>query len=126
SKSKIKNQKSKIEINGHTDLTCDGRKFSGNSQRRRKNALLFHGTFLLQFDLSRIENFLLMPAKQPAYRKNRPHSDFLRNLQLPVASVKAALRAAWQATDPLKSIPRESIASLARDKYATREWNFKF
>jgi lipoate-protein ligase A len=125
-KSKIKNQKSKIEVSGHTDLTCDGRKFSGNSQRRRKKTLLFHGTFLLQFDLSRIEKFLPMPAKQPAYRQNRSHADFLRNLQLPADSVKAALRAAWHTTDPPKSIPREAIASLAHDKYATRDWNFKF
>ena len=40
-----------VEIEGHTDLAIDGVKFSGNAQRRRRDALLFHGTILLGFDL---------------------------------------------------------------------------
>ncbi len=63
-----------ISICGHTDLALVMRhtsrvtlkKFSGNSQRRRKRFLLFHGTFLLNFDLALASNLLLMPSKQPA------------------------------------------------------------
>src|SRR5574342_652446 len=52
-----------IEIQGHTDLALGTRKFSGNAQYRKRRYLLFHGTFLLYFDLSVIERFLPMPPK---------------------------------------------------------------
>ena len=115
-----------LSISGHTDLAIDSLKFSGNSQRRRKRFLLFHGTFLLNFDLSLISELLSMPSKQPDYREHRAHTEFLTNLNLPAEKVKAALRQAWKAEEPLKNPPLERITALARDKYATREWNFKF
>jgi lipoate-protein ligase A len=115
-----------LSIRGHTDLAIGERKFSGNSQRRRKHFLLFHGTFLLNFDLALISKLLPMPSKQPDYRESRPHADFLTNLKVPADEVKAALRRGWKAEEPLKGFPTERIAALAREKYATREWNFKF
>jgi lipoate-protein ligase A len=115
-----------IAVRGHTDLTIGDRKFSGNSQRRRKHHLLFHGTFLLNFDLALVSELLPMPSKQPDYREHRMHTEFLTNLNVPAEKVKAALRQAWKAEEPLKGFPTEKIAALARDKYATREWNFKF
>ena len=115
-----------IAIRGHTDLAISDRKFSGNSQRRRKHFLLFHGTFLLNFDLALVSELLPMPSKQPDYREHRAHDRFLMNLKVPADEVKAALRRAWKAEEPLKKPPLEKIMALARDKYATREWNFKF
>ena len=115
-----------IAIRGHTDLAIDDRKFSGNSQRRRKHHLLFHGTFLLNFDLALVSELLPMPSKQPDYRERRAHADFLTNLNAPANAVKAALRQAWKAEEPLENPPLGKIAVLSRDKYATREWNHKF
>ena len=100
------------------------KKFSGNAQRRKKKFLLFHGTFLLRFDFSLIEKVLPLPSLQPDYRQNRPHSDFLTNLDLPAAAVKRALRAIWQADEPLEIVPHETISSLTRDKYVTEKWKF--
>ena len=65
-----------ISVRGHTDLAIGDRKFSGNSQRRRKHFLLFHGTFLLNFDLALIGELLPMPSKQPDYREDRSHDRF--------------------------------------------------
>jgi lipoate---protein ligase len=115
-----------IAIRGHTDLAISERKFSGNSQRRRKHFLLFHGTFLLNFNLALVSELLPLPSKQPDYRESRAHSEFLTNLNVPANDVKAALRQVWQAEEPLENPPLEKIASLARDKYITREWNLKF
>jgi lipoate-protein ligase A len=115
-----------VAIRGHTDLAISDRKFSGNSQRRRKHFLLFHGTFLLKFDLALVSELLPMPSKQPDYREHRTHTEFLTNLNTPASDVKAALRQAWKAEELLKNPPLEKIAALARDKYATREWNLKF
>ena len=115
-----------IAIRGHTDLVISERKFSGNSQRRRKHFLLFHGTFLLNFDLTLISELLSMPSKQPDYREHRSHAKFLMNLDVSAEKVKAALRQAWKAEMPLKNPPLEKITALAQNKYASREWNFKF
>jgi len=115
-----------VAVRGHTDLARGDRKFSGNSQRRRRRFLLFHGTFLLNFDLPVISELLPLPSQEPAYRERRGHDRFLTNLALPADRVKAALRWVWQAEATLNDPPREAIKALAREKYATREWNFKF
>jgi lipoate-protein ligase A len=123
---KIKNSKLKISVRGHTDLCFGEQKFAGNSQRRRKNFLLFHGTLLLNCDLTLIHQLLRMPSLQPDYRASRPHEEFVTNLNLPAEKVKAALAQAWNATGELKSLPLDEIKKLAREKYSSREWNFKF
>ena len=124
-KSEIGNRKSDILVSGHTDLSLNGLKFSGNSQRRKKNFLLFHGTFLLDFDLALVGNFLRMPSLQPDYRAGRSHDDFLVNLKLPANQVKAALQKAWGATEELRDFPNQEIQKLAGGKYSTEEWNMK-
>lgn len=116
---------SAISVRGHTDLCLANRKFSGNSQRRKKNFLLFHGCFLLNIDLALISEFLRMPSLQPDYRASRSHDDFLANLNLPAARVKAALQNAWGATDELKNFPEQEIQKLATQKYSTEAWNLK-
>ena len=101
-------------------------KFSGNSQRRRKNFLLFHGTFLLNFDLALVSRFLRMPSKQPDYRQSRSHEKFLANLNLPAVEVKDALKKVWGSTTELRDLPKSGIQKLAAEKYSTDEWNLKF
>ncbi|MGH7767085.1 MAG: lipoate--protein ligase family protein [Candidatus Binatia bacterium] len=117
---------SPIAVHGFTDLTVGARKISGNAQYRKRRALLFHGTFLLNFDISFIEKLLPVPAKQPAYRRNRAHDSFLANLNLSPASVKEALKQAWSAGEEFKNIPFESIERLARERYSRDEWNLRF
>jgi lipoate---protein ligase len=123
-----------IKVQGHTDLAAARgsspifRKFSGNSQRRHKAFLLFHGTFLLDFNLELIERYLTFPSRQPDYRADRSHENFLMNLNLPAAAVKEAMKTVWKATQPLQAsrTAMEGVAALARDKYATPEWNLRF
>ncbi len=126
--SEVRSQKSEAEISvsGHTDLAMNGLKFSGNAQRRKKAHLLFHGTFLLNFDLSLVEKLLAMPSLEPDYRQGRPHADFITNLPVSAAAVKQVMCQAWTAGLPLENCPHERIQSLARDRYATNGWNFKF
>lgn len=130
SKPAIGNGPSAISISGHTDLTLNTQrstlnKFSGNSQRRKKNFLLFHGCFLLNFDLALVGEFLRMPSLQPEYRVSRSHDDFIVNLNLPPAQVKAALQKAWNATDELQNFPEPETQILATQKYSTDAWNLK-
>ncbi|HTM06875.1 MAG TPA: lipoate--protein ligase family protein [Verrucomicrobiae bacterium] len=114
-----------IAIDGFTDLTVGGRKFSGNAQYRKKRALLFHGSLLLDCDIATIQKLLLDPPRQPAYRRRRPHEEFLMNLQLPAAAVKAALREAWGAVKHLDDVPHDQIATVAERRYTRDEWTFR-
>ncbi len=113
-------------IEGISDLTLAGRKFSGNAQQRKARFVLVHGTFLLNFDLALIETCLRMPARQPAYRAARPHSEFVVNLNIPCARLREALRSAWRAQEPLAPVPWARIAALAAERYARPEWSNKF
>ena len=115
-----------VTIEGHTDLALAGLKFSGNAQRRKREWLLFHGTFLLSgFDLALISECLLPPPLQPAYRRRRAHDEFLTRLPLTAAAVKTALRAAWLAETPLAPISQALIARLVSERYSRDEWNLK-
>jgi len=129
--SRLPSANCKILLRGHTDLAINHQpstinKFSGNSQRRRKNFLLFHGTFLLDFNLALVGQFLQMPSKQPDYRKERSHDNFLANLNLPADDVKNAMQKTWKVNLPLKNPPLGKISELAKEKYSTHEWNWKF
>ena len=73
---------SDIELKGISDLAINNIKFSGNAQRRLKNAILFHGTILYDFNLDLITKYLKEPPIQPDYRKNRSHRDFIQNLNI--------------------------------------------
>ena len=97
-----------VEIHGVTDLAISKIKFSGNAQRRGKRFVLFHGSFLLDFDLAMIGKLLPMPTKQPQYRENRSHEDFLMNLGVPAAKIKKGMRAVWGADKQLKHFPSMS------------------
>jgi len=112
-----------VRVQGHTDLAVDGLKFSGNAQRRKRRALIFHGTFLLQFDLSLMEKFLSMPSRQPEYRQGRPHGLFLMNLPVTADIVKKALRRAWSAETTLEALP--DYQRLVAEKYSRDDWNLK-
>ena len=113
-----------VMVQGHTDLTLVGLKFSGNSQRRRSRWLLFHGTFLLRLELDLMERCLAMPSLQPAYRANRRHRDFLTCLGLAPEAVKAALRQAWEACPALPELPGGRMEPLVR-RYNSPEWNLR-
>src|SRR6267378_5352806 len=125
SKSALRTPHSALAMRGHTDLVLGDRKFSGNAQRRKRQTVLFHGSFLLNFDLALIEKVLPMPSKQPAYRQSRSHGKFLMNWNVSAKEVKAALRQAWRAIGELKGFPREQTQKLVLEKYSNEAWNFK-
>jgi lipoate-protein ligase A len=116
----------RVEIKGHSDLVIGNLKFSGNAQRRRLRYLIFHGCFLLNMDLDRIQEALVMPSKEPDYRAHRPHTEFLMNLEVSASTAKNALAHAWEADVPLSDLPIQAIQALALEKYTRKEWNLKF
>jgi lipoate-protein ligase A len=115
-----------VRARGQTDLALGAHKISGNSQRRRRHCLLFHGTFLLRADLELIAQLLPMPPRQPDYRQGRAHRDFMTNLGLSADTVKSALAAAWGATGRFEADLRPEVERLVAEKYSRQDWNWKF
>lgn len=114
-----------VQVRGVSDLTIGDLKLSGNAQRRKKRFFLFHGTVLHDFDIPLIERLLPMPARQPDYRRNRPHEAFVRNTQGEQHRIKEALREAWGATEDFGEIPMPEVSRLARERYGAEEWSFQ-
>jgi lipoate-protein ligase A len=116
----------RVEVAGFSDLARDGLKCSGNAQRRKRRAVLFHGTFLLDVDVRLMEQLLPIPARQPPYRANRTHREFLTNLRVSSRVMKDTLASAWGAAEPLDDLPMERIETLTREVYATEAWTHRF
>lgn len=115
-----------VDIQGVSDLIWNNKKFSGNAMRRGKTHYLFHGTFLYQFDLKKIEEKLGAPDREPEYRAKRSHKDFLTNIPVEKKAIIESLKATWQATEKIQNPPTHLIPDLARQFYSNTDWNQKF
>jgi lipoate-protein ligase A len=115
-----------VQVQGITDLAVDGRKFSGNAQRRKRNWLLFHGTFLLDMDIPLIETVLRRPSLEPDYREGRSHEAFLMNTGLSAERIKEALIREWGANEAVTLNPELEARQLVEEKYSRPDWNRKF
>ena len=113
-----------IETQGISDLTLNGRKFSGNAMRRGKKFFLFHGTFLYQFDLSKISLYLGKPDREPEYRAKRNHQDFLTNVPVSEKLIITSLSTTWNVQKHLEIIPE--IEKIKLEFYSREAWNKKY
>ena len=114
-----------VGCRGTSDLAIGEQKFSGNSLRRKRDHLLYHGTLYYDFPQELIGRCLKMPPRQPGYRDGRSHREFMTNLPLQPTAIRGALLAAWEADEPYGDWPQEPTARLAKEKYSRPEWNEK-
>jgi lipoate---protein ligase len=115
---------------GTSDLVLVGdgdvstaRKFSGNSLRVKRTHFLYHGTLLYDFDLSSISDCLRTAPRQPEYRRQREHGDFVANLPIARETLAAILTIAWPTVAELADWPRARVAELVDERYSQAEWN---
>lgn len=108
---------------GTCDLTVGPLKFSGNSVRCRRKALLYHGTLLYRFPLELVTACLKQPPREPEYREHRAHAAFIANLPVEPDAIKQGLVRAWQAEQVRSDWPAEATRRAAGEKYASEEWN---
>jgi lipoate---protein ligase len=108
---------------GISDLVIENKKFSGNSLRCKRNFFIYHGTLLHGFSLEKIGEFLKQPPRQPDYREQRSHRDFVANLPLDAATIRQTLITAFNATEKLAHWPRTLTAQLIAEKYGRPDWN---
>lgn len=114
---------------GSSDLAIEAaggfRKVSGNALRVRRDAVLYHGTLLDDFDLELVSRVLRHPPREPAYRAGRAHAAFLANLALGRGPLTAAVRRAFAADAPRSDWPRDAVAELLRGRYRDAAWTHR-
>lgn len=110
-------------VEGSSDLAVDGVKFSGNAQQRKRRFFLHHGTLLCGADLRLVSRYLNPPERQPEYRRNRPHTEFVTNLAARAEELKRLLIEEWQPDGDYAPVPLERAAELVAEKYSRDEWN---
>jgi lipoate-protein ligase A len=110
-------------IEGTSDLAVGRVKFSGNAQQRKRRFFLHHGTLLCGFDLALIGKYLESPERQPEYRRDRPHAEFVANLPITVHEAKRLLVAEWRTEGEYAPLPLDQVRQLVAEKYASDEWN---
>lgn len=62
------------------DYVLDKLKIGGNAQYLQKNRYVHHTSFLWDVNFQKMSQYLQLPEKQPSYRKNRKHEEFLTTL----------------------------------------------
>jgi lipoate-protein ligase A len=109
---------------GTSDLAIGDRKISGNSLRRKRHWILYHGTLLYGLSGALIEQCLNLAPRQPEYRRGRSHADFVSTISASPRDLKAALISAWKAESPLTAWPATMTKQLLQERYEQPEWNF--
>ncbi len=111
---------------GTCDLTIGNRKVSGNALRCKKHWLIYHGTLICEdMDLSLISKYLGTPNRQPEYRRNRSHEEFLTAIPCSTTSLKNKLPDVWKCDSQLQTWPQQVTDDLVTRKYDLNEWTFK-
>jgi lipoate-protein ligase A len=127
------------QLAGLSDLAVTGadgtlRKIAGNSQARKKNSVVVHGTLLADPDWAAIEALLRFPSSTPDYRAGRSHREFLTSLRdhgAPVSLEEFAGAFAVQLPpDTIRlAAPDASLLARARalaaEKYGLDAWNLR-
>ncbi|MFH1847212.1 MAG: lipoate--protein ligase family protein [Candidatus Omnitrophota bacterium] len=125
---KIRKQGYNVCICPVSDIALDNKKISGNAQARKKKYFLHHGTFLYDFDIAKISQYLSHPGKEPEYRNKRKHHDFLVNLTISVQTIKQVIKDLFLQVDnsyllDLKDL--QEVKDLVASKYLSDKWNYE-
>lgn len=70
-----------LSSKGISDLSIGEKKIMGSSMFTKNNTIFYHGVLNISEDVELIEKYLRHPSKEPDYRKNRSHRDFVTSLQ---------------------------------------------
>jgi lipoate-protein ligase A len=94
-----------LSIRGTSDIVIGMKKILGSSLYRRQDLLLYQGSLLVNPDLDLINRYLKQPRKQPAYRNDRPHEEFVTSLHhegytIPTATIIDKMKGAFNNTSP--------------------------
>lgn len=115
----------KMNQRGSSDFCLGEKKFSGNALRVGRENLLYHGTLLIDFPLQKISDYLQHPKRQPDYRQQKNHLDFVTNLNVDPLELSEALSKTWGATQNPPPDLSQQVSHWVENRYALDEWNFR-
>ena len=114
------------------DITVDNKKVSGNAQTRKNNALLQHGTILLDVDVERMFSVLKVPSEKIKDKMINDVKARVAGLNKAFEQVAFALKksfgekfAAQIVDDSLTIQEKEDTQKLANEKYRSDSWNLR-
>ncbi|WP_213318734.1 lipoate--protein ligase family protein [Chlamydiifrater volucris] len=102
------------------DYVFDSKKFGGNGQYMQKGRFVHHTSFLWDMNLEKITRYLKLPQKQPDYRKNRSHSDFLTTLKPLFTKKETFVEALIERISnciPLEKVKEESLSPFLEKEH---------
>ena len=126
-----------FEVPSAYEITVGGRKLVGSAQVRRRGCVLQHGSLPLAGDMARIIDFLRVPEekREELKRELRERATSLGEAlgrAVPFKEAARALAEGFAQALNLRLVPgglseRELALAeqLRRERYATREWNFR-
>ncbi len=114
-----------VSVRGYSDLCVEDKKVMGTAQRRLRRFFLFHGSLLVNSDVSLISRYLSHPSKEPGYRGGRSHDSFLTQIPLSLCKVESLLSDYFITKGDLADIDRTLISDKIMASYARADWNFK-
>jgi lipoate-protein ligase A len=94
---------------GISDVAVNNRKLLGSSLFRSQHYLLYQASILVELPLGLMDAILLPPRRQPEYRQQRTHGQFLTCLR-ELGSQQSALSLAPQAESLLAPLLTEALA----------------
>ncbi len=77
----------RLSQKGISDIADDQRKIAGTSLFRSRNYLLYQVSLLVDLDIEKIERYLKHPSREPDYRGQKSHRQFLSCLKAMDASI---------------------------------------
>ncbi|GBG96100.1 lipoate-protein ligase A [Lactococcus termiticola] len=122
------------DYNSRNDLTLAGKKISGNAQATRDNRTLHHGSLLYATDLSKMSEYLNVPAyklKSKGIRSVKSRTINIQEILVDKWSPEvfgekmlAELLKPGTRVYELTDADRRSIDELAQKKWRSWDWNF--
>lgn len=122
------------EMSGRNDMLAEGRKFSGNAQKKSGQKILQHGTLLVSLDTSHLTDILTGNPDKYQSKGIASHKSRVANLiefmpeyspEELMQKIKTALMQFLVQEEILLSAEiAQEAEKLAKNKYRTWEWNF--
>lgn len=120
------------------DIAVEGKKISGNAQTRGMNVVHQHGTILREVNPAVMFSVLKVPSEKIRDKMIKSVEERVTSInrflkrEVSFEELKEALIKGFKESLRIELVPGETIdfeeemaAKLKREKYSTREWNFK-
>lgn len=120
------------------ELVVEGRKIAGSAQTRQKGVILQHGSILMDLDEEKLFSVFTYPNERVKERMKRVFSNkavainTIAGRKIGLEEAKKAFRKGFEAglnvelESSVLTIDEERyVQQLARNKYASNEWNFR-